>query len=199
MSSNPENRNKTRFAHESKVTLESTEIGFRRDARMFNFSDFGIYFESDYRLQPGAEIFVGISDSPFAPVPDKYERYRAIVKWRKKLKRSSYYYGYGVEIVEESPKSAEPHPYDGTREHPRKDAAIRVTYEFDNEKYDGVTENVSSSGAFIRSDFPLSLSTDQIVKLWIPLKKKGRIARLTGQVTRTNLRGFGVKFIKSKK
>jgi hypothetical protein len=29
MKSNPENRNKTRFAHESKVTLESTEIGFR--------------------------------------------------------------------------------------------------------------------------------------------------------------------------
>ena len=197
MSTNPENRNKTRFAHESKVTLESTAIGFRRDARMFNFSDFGIYFESDYRLQPETEIFVGISDSPFAPQPDIYERYRAVVKWRKKLKRSSYYYGYGVEIVEESSKSVEPHPYDGTRKHPRKNAAIRVTYAFNNEKYDGITENVSSGGAFIRSDYPLSIG--QIVKLWIPLKKKGRIARLTGQVTRTNLRGFGVKFIKSKK
>ena len=197
MSSNPENRIKTRFAHESKVTLESTEIGFRRDARMFNFSDFGIYFESDYRLKPETEIFVGISDSPFAPQPDIYERYRVVVKWRQKLKRSSYYYGYGVEIVEESSKTTEPRSYDGTREHPRKDAAIRVTYESDNEKYEGITENVSSGGVFIRSDYPLS--TGQVVKIWIPLKKKGRIARLTGQVTRTNLRGFGVKFIKSKK
>ena len=197
MSSNPENRNKTRFAHESKVTLESNEIGFRRDARMFNFSDFGIYFESDYRLQPGTEIFVGISDSPFAPKPDIYERYRAIVKWRKKLKRSSYYYGYGVEIIEDSATTPEARPYDGTREHPRKDAAIRVKYEADNEKFEGVTENVSSGGAFINSAYPLSVG--QIVRLEIPLKKKGRIARLTGQVTRTNLRGFGVKFIKSKK
>ena len=196
MSSNPENRNKTRFAHESKVTLESTEIGFRRDARMFNFSDIGIYFESDFRLQPETEIFVGISDSPFAPQPDIYERYRVVVRWRKKLKRSSYFYGYGVEIIEEASKAPELDPYDGTREHPRKDAAIRVKYEFENVTYEGVTENVSSGGTFIRSDYPMSVG--QNVKLWIPLKKKGRIARLTGQVARTNLRGFGVKFIKSK-
>ena len=197
MSSNPENRNKTRFPHESKVTLESTEIGFRRDARMFNFSDVGIYFESDYRLQPDTEIFVGISDSPFAPKPDVYERYRAIVRWRKKLKRSSYYYGYGVELIGETSGASKSPPYDGTREHPRKDAAIRVKYEFENEKYEGITENVSSGGAFIKSDYPMSVG--QVVKLWIPLKKKGRIARLTGQVTRTNFRGFGVKFLKSKK
>lgn len=196
MSSNPENRNKTRFAHESKVTLESTEIGFRRDARMFNFSDFGIYFESDYRLQPEAEIFVGISDSPFAPVPDKYERYRAIVKWRKTLKRSSYYYGYGVELIEDASETPKSHQDDGTRENPRKDAAIPVKYEFENRNYEGIAENVSSGGVFIKSDYPLSIG--QKVKLWIPLKKKGRIVRLTGQVTRTNLRGFGVKFIKSK-
>jgi hypothetical protein len=197
MNSNPENRIKTRFPHESKVTLESTEIGFRRDARMYNFSDVGIYFESDYRLQPESEIFIGISDSPFAPQPDIYQRYRAIVRWCKKLKRSSYYYGYGVELIEEASQSPQSPPYDGTREHPRKGAAIRVKYEFENEVYEGVTENVSSSGVFIKSDSPLSVG--QIVKLWIPLKKKGRIARLTGQVTRTNFRGFGVKFVKSKR
>ena len=196
MSSNPENRNKTRFAHESKVMLESTEIGFRRDARMFNFSDIGIYFESDFRLRPESEIFVGISDSPFAPQPDIYERYLTVVRWRQKLKRSSYFYGYGVEIIGEASKTPELHSQDGTRVHPRKDAAIQVKYEFENETYAGVTENVSSGGAFIRSDYPMSIG--QNVRLWIPLKKSGRIARLTGQVARTNLRGFGVKFIKSK-
>jgi hypothetical protein len=196
MKSNPENRNKTRFAHESKVTLESTEIGFRRDARMYNFNDFGIYFESDYRLQPETEIFVGISDSPFVSEPDVYERYRSIVKWRKVLKRSSYYYGYGVKLLEEASKAAKSHPYDGTRDHPRKDAAIPVKYESENQKYEGITENVSSGGVFIKSDYPLSIG--QKIKLQIPLKKKGKIARLTGQVTRKNLQGFAVKFIKSK-
>jgi hypothetical protein len=195
MNSNAENRNKTRFAHESKVTLESKEIGFQRDARMYNFSDFGVYFESDFRLQPEAEIFVGINDSPFAPEPDKYERYRGLVKWRKTLKRSSYYYGYGVELIEEASETPRLHQYDGTREHPRQDAAIPVKYESENQKYEGITENVSSGGVFIKSEYPLAIG--QKIKLWIPLKKKGRIARLTGQVTRTNLRGFGVKFIKS--
>ena len=195
MNSNAENREKTRFAHESKVTLESNEIGFRRDARMYNFSDFGIYFESDYRLQPGSEIFVGISDSPFASEPDKYERYRGIIKWRKTLKRSSYYYGYGIELIEEPSETTKARQYDGTRAHPRKDAEIPVKYEVDQQKYEGITENVSSGGVFISTLYPISVG--QIVKLEIPLKRKGKIARLTGQVTRTNLRGFGVKFMKS--
>ena len=197
MNSNAENRDKTRFAHESKVTLESREIGFRRDARMYNFSDFGIYFESDYRLQPESEIFIGISDSPFAAEPDQYERYRGIVKWRKTLKRSSYYYGYGVELVEEASETPRSRRFDGTREHPRKDAAIPVKFEFDNQIHEGLTENVSSGGAFIKTDYPMSIG--QMVKLEIPLKKRRKFARLTGRVTRTNIRGFGVKFVKSRK
>ena len=196
MDSNPENRNKTRFAHESRVTLENTDIGFRRDARMYNFSDFGIYFEADFKLEPQTEILVGISDSPFASQPDKYERYRGAVKWRKVLKRSSYYYGYGVELIEEVAQTPRPNQYDGTREHPRKEATIPVKFECDNQIYEGITEDVSSGGAFIETDFPPSIG--QIVKLEIPLKKKGKIARLTGQVARTKLNGFGVKFIKSK-
>jgi len=196
MNSNSENREKTRFAHESKVTLESNEIGFRRDARMYNFSDFGIYFESDYSLQPGSDIFVGINDSPFAAEPDKYERYRGVVKWRKTLKHSSYYYGYGVELIEDAPEPPRSHEHDGIRAHPREDAAIPVKYEFENQKYEGITENVSSGGVFINTIS--SISVGQMIKLEIPLKKKGKIARLTGQVTRTNVRGFGVKFIKAR-
>ena len=196
MNANAENREKTRFPHESKVTLESNEIGFQRDARMYNFSDFGIYFESDYRLQPESEVYVGISDSPFASEPDQYERYRAIIKWRKTLKRSSYYYGYGVELLEDASELPKLREHSGTRQHTRKDAAIPVKFEVDNKTYEGVTENVSSGGAFINSLTPITIG--QMVKLEIPLKRKGKAARLTGQVTRTNLRGFGVKFIKSK-
>jgi hypothetical protein len=196
MNSNAENREKARFTHESKVTLESNEIGFRRDARMYNFSDFGIYFESDYSLQPGSDIFGGISDSPFATEPDKYERYRGVVKWRKTLKHSSYYYGYGVELIEDAPEPLRSHGHGGIRAHPREDAAIPVKYEFENQEYEGITENVSSGGVFINTIS--SISVGQMIKLEIPLKKKGKIARLTGKVTRTNLRGFGAKFIKAK-
>jgi len=51
MISNPENRDKTRFDYESPVTLENNQIGVLRGARMFNYSDFGLYLESDYRLE----------------------------------------------------------------------------------------------------------------------------------------------------
>ena len=197
MDTNPENRNKTRFPHESRVTLENTDLGFRRDARMYNFSDFGIYFEADFKLEPQSEILVGISDSPFASQPDQYERYRGTVRWRKVLKRSSYFYGYGVELIEEVAQTAKPNQYDGTREHPRKEAAIPVKFKSGNDTYEGITEDVSSGGAFIKTDF--LLSPGQLVKLEIPLKKKGKIARLTGEVTRTKMNGFGVKFIKSNK
>ncbi len=56
MDSNPENRSKTRFEHKSKITLEDSDSGVQRDARMFNFSDFGLYFEADFQLQLETDV-----------------------------------------------------------------------------------------------------------------------------------------------
>ena len=66
MDSNPEKRDKTRFEHVSKVTLENSDIADQGNARMFNYSDHGLYFEADFMLQPETEIRIGISDSPCA-------------------------------------------------------------------------------------------------------------------------------------
>ena len=99
MESNPERRDRTRFLHESKITLENSEIGVQRGCMMYNFNYNGLYIEADARLEQKAEIRIGINNSPFASEPDKFESYRAIIKWRKTLKRSSYYYGYGVEFI----------------------------------------------------------------------------------------------------
>jgi hypothetical protein len=38
----------------------------------------------------------------------------------------------------------------------------------------------------------------QQITVQIPLKKKGKIARLQGKVSWTNRDGFGVKFLRSK-
>ena len=196
MGSNTERRNSTRFAHESDVTLENTDIGFREEGRMFNFSEAGIYFESDFKLEPLVEILVGISDSPFASEPGTHEQHRGTVKWRKELTQASFYYSYGIELIEKVGQILKPDRLDGTREHPRKEAAIPVTIESDDETYDGVAENVSRGGAFIKSD--MLMNTGQFINMKIPLKKKGKIARLVGLITRTNLRGFAVKFLKLK-
>ena len=196
MESNPENRDNTRFEYESAVTFDNKETGVQRNARMYNYSDQGLYIEADHRLEAGTEIRIGITNSPFAPEPDKYENYRGIIKWRKTLKRSAYYYGYGVEIIEE--ESAEQNdldPYDGSRQHPRIEHAIPVKYKYDNQTYEGTTENVSSGGVFIKTPDPAAIG--QKVTIDIPLKKKGKIKRLTGEVTWSTRQGFGVKFIQS--
>ena len=196
MESNPEKRNKTRFAHESNVTLENTDIGFRCEGRMYNFSEAGIYFESDFKLEPQVEIIVGINDSPFASEPGTHEQHRGTVKWRKELTQASFFYGYGVESIEKVGQILKPDRPDGTIEYPRKEVAIPITIESDDETYDGVAENVSRDGAFIKSH--MLMSTGKYIRMEIPLKKKGKIARIVGLITRTNLRGFGVKFLKIK-
>ncbi|MCK7504471.1 MAG: hypothetical protein MZV70_10560 [Desulfobacterales bacterium] len=63
---NPEHRSAVRLTHDSPVRLEQNEVGILHEARMFNYSSSGLYFESDYYLVPGTEIFIGLKSSPFA-------------------------------------------------------------------------------------------------------------------------------------
>ena len=196
MNINPENRVKTRFEHESPVTLENKTIGIQRSARMYNYSKRGLYIEADHLLKPTTIIHVGITKSPFTEAPDQYETYRGIIKWRKTLKRSAYYYGYGIEIIEEnSNHKYEQDHYHGARLHPRIDYVTAVKYQSDNQTYEGTTVNVSSGGVFIKTLDPVALG--QSVTIDIPLKKKGKIKRLIGKVTWSNRKGFGAKFIRS--
>ena len=66
MESNSERRDRTRFVHESKVTLENSEIGVQRGCMMYNFNYNGLYIEADVRLEQKAESRIGINNSPFA-------------------------------------------------------------------------------------------------------------------------------------
>jgi hypothetical protein len=196
MNSNPENRDKTRFDYESAVTLENQKAGVQRSARMYNYSDHGLYLEADHLLEPETEIRIGITNSPFASEPDKFENYRGLIKWRKPLKRSVYNYAYGVEIIEEgTTQENDLDQYHGSRQHPRVAYAIPVKYESDNQTYEGTTENVSSGGVFIKTRDPIAVG--QKVTIDIPLKIKGKIKRLTGKVTWSTRKGFGIKFIRS--
>ena len=192
MDSNPENRDKTRFTHVSKVTLENSDIGVQKDARMYNYSHLGLYFEADFLLQPKTEVRIGINDSPFAAKPKIYESYRGIIKWRKELKRSSYFYGYGVELIDEDAEAIVKDQNNGTRQHPRKVCSIPVKYETPEQFFEGITKNVSRGGIYIKTD--ASVSVGQRIKVEIPLKKKGKIAKLNGEVIWSNKHGFGAKF-----
>ena len=195
MNSNPERRDKTRFGYESKITLENSEIGVQRGTMMYNFSNFGLYIETDTRLEPETEIRIGINNSPFASEPDKFQSYHGIIKWRRVLKRSSYYFGYGVKLIKEGAETENPDQFQWSRENPRKALTIPVKFEFENRSYEGTTENVSTDGVAVKSKDPVTVG--QQITIEIPLKKKSKIARLHGKVSWSNRQGFGINFLPS--
>ncbi len=197
MESNHERRDKTRFDHECKITLENSEIGVQRRCAMFNFNNNdGLYIEADTKLEPQTEIRIGIKNSPFASEPDVFESYRGMIKWRKALKRSSYYYGYGVELIKGDAGDKDPDQFQWSRENTRKAITIPVKFEIDNRTCEGITENVSKEGVSVKSKEPVVVG--QPITIEIPLKKKGKIARLQGNVSWSTREGFGVKFLRSK-
>ena len=195
MESNPERRDKTRFEHECKITLENSEIGVQRSCMMYNFNDYGLYIEADTRLERETEIRIGINNSPYASEPDKFESFRGIIKWRKALKSSSYYYGYGVELIKDDAEDQDQDQdqFQWSRENPRKALTIPIKFEYENRTYEGTTENVSSDGVSVKSEEPVMVG--QPITIEIPLKKKGKIARLHGKVSWSKRHGFGVKFL----
>jgi Tfp pilus assembly protein PilZ len=171
------------------------------------FSDNGLYFEADNLLQPGEEIFVGIDNSPFASSMDTYECYRVKIVWRKKLKKSAFYYGYGAKHTidprqaksqkDDSTRQAKSQKDDSTgwndiRRHQRKSYSKSVRIAAKELIFEGFLKNISSAGVFIEADE--NFSAGQILTFEIPLKKNQK-AKIKGKVVWSSPDGFGVKFL----
>ncbi len=95
MESMTEHRDDTRRRFKADILLETFSAGIYYEAKMFNYSIGGMYFESDYAPLPGSEIYIGIENSPYDAGADIY---RAQVRWRKELpdEQSRFNYGVGV-------------------------------------------------------------------------------------------------------
>ena len=61
---NLERRDKARLPYVCPISVKDLMSGESCSARMFNYSDTGIYFESDALLEPGAEVYIGLCHSP---------------------------------------------------------------------------------------------------------------------------------------
>jgi hypothetical protein len=189
---NSEKRSSARFDHRAAIKLESFEVGVMQEARMHNYSKSGLYFESDFYLVPGTEIYVGISDSPFSSGPGVYECYRSVIKWRKFLEHSPFDYGYGVELRGKvtGPKKA----VDGkdSRSHPRRPCSIPTVIQSDSHRAHGVIQNASYGGVFISC--AEKLPRGQRVFLTIPLRKKQKLVTRSGEIVWSSKNGVGIKF-----
>ena len=194
MSANPEKRDNTRFDYQAPIVLEDAKFGVLQGARMFNYSDFGLYFETDHFLAPGTDIYIGIPNSPYASDPDIYERYHTVIKWRKPLKKSSFYYGYGVRFLETDPLDRPIERGIESRKHPRKLCALDVKYAVQSQIFPGVIKNISLGGVFLGSNQNDSLDVGQRFKLAILNRKRGKVIRRDARVIWSKRSGYGAEF-----
>ncbi len=196
----PENRDNARFKYKSPVTIENLKAGIIYQARMLNYSKYGLYFETDSLLRLGEEVFIGIEYSPYSDAQDTYECLRAKIMWRRELPTSYFKYGYGVrysiDYAKRRTKNSSLKIVEDQRKHPRTPYSKPILFSTKNQLIRGLTKDISPAGVFIAADHVLH--SGQMITLAIPLKK-ARTARIKGRVVWSNRDGFAVKFLRIKK
>lgn len=199
MLDNFEKRKAIRIEHTSPLQIKDLKSGTIYEARMFNYSDGGIYFESDGFFEKGTPLYIGIHNSPYSPLSRVYEYFKGEVMWREGLKRSHSKYGYGIQLVSESAGEKiynnEIKKSKGSRKHPRKPLSLNVQFSTKNGLAEGTTKNISASGAFIVTEE--KLNPGQLLKLNLFIRN-GKMTEIIGKVIWINEEGFGLKFKKLK-
>jgi hypothetical protein len=189
---NLERRDKARLPYVCPISVKDLRSGESCSARMFNYSDTGIYFESDALLESGAEVYIGLRHSPFEDRASDYTCYGTIIMWRTELKEDAhFFYGYGTQIFwPNSPEKAKSHRKQ--RRHPRRPFNRQVQFVADHTISKGLAVDISPSGVFVKSG--KRLRAGQIITLRIP-DKTGKEVIVHGRVVWSNADGFGLTFI----
>ena len=189
---NFERRDKTRFPYVCPISVKDLRSDKSYSARQFNFSETGIYFESDALLESGTKVYIGLRHSPFEDQASDYICYRMTIMWRKELTEDSHFnYGYGTKIfAPESPGKAKSHLKQ--RRYARRPFNRQVQFAADHTISKGLGVDISYSGVFVKSGkVP---HTGQIIILRIP-DNTGKDVIVRGRVVWSNADGFGIKFI----
>ena len=195
----PEQRGEQRFDHFSPLQVKDLKSGEIYEARMLNYSNSGIYFESNVEFQRGTKIYICIQKSPYYQSTGILKYFYGEVIWRKELIRSNSNYGYGIHLISASDKqdSETNHINEGRypKKHRRKPFFRSVRFSTDHGLHEGETKNISASGIFIATEEKLEIG--QIIRLNLPLRK-GKTVEIIGQIVWLNEEGFGLKFQKAK-
>ena len=93
--SKDDKRASKRLTYEAPVTIENCDTGEYVYGRMYNYSLGGMYFETDYPLDAGAEIRVAIRKSTNGP---GFDHFRAKVRWCQEITGAVVLYNYGVGV-----------------------------------------------------------------------------------------------------
>jgi hypothetical protein len=94
-----EKRSTPRFDHASAVRIKDPQTGKLHNAMMVNYSEEGMYIESDSQFNSGIKIKIGIKNSPYASVPDTIEYFQGIILWCEAVDNSFFQFGYGIQLI----------------------------------------------------------------------------------------------------
>ena len=97
-------RNYSRNNYKANILYADYKTDNYIDAKMFNYSQDGMYFEIARDLQPGTDIYIEmVNYLPDTPGPEAYKAYKAEVRWHKeKQKKSTLRYGIGIQYLDKS-------------------------------------------------------------------------------------------------
>ena len=95
MRTNLEKRDCARLYHEAPVVIEQCGTGLYYEARMYNSSLQGMYFESDLALVPGTRVNLWLSVLPEDSLP---EISSAEVRWNEEIFGAVVLFNYGTGI-----------------------------------------------------------------------------------------------------
>lgn len=189
---NLERRGKARLPYICPISVKDLISGESCSARIFNYSDTGIYFESDALLESGTEVYIGLRHSLFEDLPSDYTCYRTTIMWRKEMIEDSHFsYGYGTQILSLKAAQNANFPCEHRR-HPRRPFNRRIRFAADQTISEGLAVDISLSGVFVKSGKKVRIG--QIITLGIP-GKAGKDVFVQGRVVWSNADGFGLKFI----
>jgi Tfp pilus assembly protein PilZ len=206
--SNTERRRDKRFKFEADISHNILSLKIIHAGKLYNFSESGLYFESNQSLYVGEEINIWVENQPQLSEDDEQLFLGAKIIWHKELQDSPYQYGYGAKLIKNSESlmrslnkvefdkklrqpSDSSDEIDARKSHRRRyNRAFIFLYQ--NQNYEGFITNISRGGAFIETDQKLSLG--KIIVLAVPGHKNHKEIKLKGWIVRLNHKGAGVKF-----
>ena len=99
METGKERRKNERISCEAKILHNTSPPDFLYSGTMFNFSEEGLYFESNEDLLQGHEISMSIKNPPqqFFIKTDQY--FDVKIVWCQELQGSHYQVGYGAKLI----------------------------------------------------------------------------------------------------
>ena len=194
-----EQRGEYRELHKAPLLVQEINDIYIYSARMVNFSEKGVYLETDTALKVGTDIIIGIEDSTFispAASPDSPKYYYAKIMWKKNLTSGFFNFGYGTKFIYFNDKQNVPETDSMIekeyRKNSRKSSSKPVFLISMNQSCQGLISNISRGGAFIETRG--KFKAGQIIKLLIPGPKVDEGLKLKGEVLHLNQSGVGIIF-----